>query len=99
MLRSADESVLQHLGVAGKEVVGIEATQELRFEKHRGGRGEDADFILQSVEVDARFASHGSVHHCQQRSGNIDVGNTPLESGGGKTTQVGHHAAAQVDEQ
>ena len=55
MFRGADKSVFQHFGITGEEVVCIEAAQELRFEEHRGGRGEDADFILQSVEVDARL--------------------------------------------
>ena len=46
---------------------------------HICGRSKDADFILQTVEVDARLASHGSVDHGEQRSGNVDVGDAPLE--------------------
>ena len=52
---SADESVLQHFGIAGEKVAGIEAAQEPGFQQDGGSRGEDTDFILQSVEVDACF--------------------------------------------
>ena len=99
MFRGTDEAVLQHLRIAGEEVMGIEAAQELGFQQHAGGRSKDADFILQTVEVDARLASHGSVDHGEQRSGNVDVGDAPLEGGSGKTAKVGHHATAQIDEQ
>lgn len=79
--------------------MGIEAAQEFGFQQNAGGGSKDADFILQTVEVDARLASHGSVDHGEQRSGNVDVGDSPLEGGSGKTAEVGHHAPAQVDEQ
>ena len=79
--------------------MGIEAAQEFGFQQHAGGRSKNTDFILQTVEVDARLASHGSVDHGEQRSGNVDVGDAPLEGGSGKTAKVGHHATAQIDEQ
>ena len=79
--------------------MGIETAQEFGFYQHTGGRSKDADFILQPIEVDARLASHGSVDHGEQRSGDVDVGDSPLEGGSGKATEVGHHATAQVDEQ
>ena len=98
MLRGTDKTVLQHLGVPGEEVVGIEAAQELRFKKYTGGRCENTDFVLQPVEVDTRFASYGSIHHGQQGGGDIDIGNAPFEGRSGETTQVGHHAATQVNQ-
>ena len=63
MFRGTDEAVLQHLRIAGEEVMGIEAAQEFGFQQHAGGRSKNTDFILQIVEVDARLASHGSVDH------------------------------------
>ena len=53
MFRGTDEAVLQHLRIAGEEVMGIEAAQEFGFQQHAGGRSKNTDFILQTVEVDA----------------------------------------------
>ena len=99
MFRSADQSVLQHFGITGEEVMGIEAAQKFCFKEYAGGRSEDADFILQPVEVDTCLASYGSIYHSQQGSRDIDISNAPLKCRGGETTQVGHHATSQIDKQ
>ena len=79
--------------------MGIEAAQKFCFKEYAGGRGEDADFILQPVEVDTCLASYGSIYHSQQGSRDIDISNAPLKCRGGETTQVGHHATSQIDKQ
>lgn len=96
---STDEAVLQHFGIAGEEVVCIEAAQELRFEQYTIGGSEGTDFVLQPVEVDARLSAYRGIDHGQQSGGDVDVGDAALEGGGGKTAEVGHHTASQVDEE
>ena len=45
------------------------------------------------------LASHGGVHHGEQRGGEVGVADAALEGSGGKASQVRHHAPAQVEEQ
>ena len=42
--------------------MGVEAAQKFCFKEYAGGRGKDADFILQHVEVDTCLASYGSIY-------------------------------------
>jgi hypothetical protein len=93
---SARWSVLQHFGIAGEKVAGIEAAQEPGFQQDGGSRGEDTDFILQSVEVDACFSAYGCVYHGKQGGRDVDVCNAAFESGSRKAAEVGDHSAAQV---
>ena len=78
---------------------GIEAAQKFCFKEYAGGRGEDADFILQPVEVDTCLTADGCVDHSQQCSGYIDIRNPPFEGSGGKASQICYHAPTKVDEQ
>ena len=59
----ADESVLQHFGIARTDVLGIECLEEFGVEYHGIGSIEHTDFVLQSVEVDTRLSSHAGIHH------------------------------------
>ena len=95
----AYQAVLQHFGVAGIEVVGVEGVQKAGVDDHATGRGEHAYLVLQSVEVDARFPAYRGIDHCQQCGGHVDVGNAAFEGRGSHASQVGHHASADVDQE
>ena len=95
----ADESVFQHFGVSGADVLVVQCPQEFRVDKYACSRAECADFVFQAVEVDSRFPAHGRVHHGEQGGGDIDVAYASLEGGGGKAAKVGHHASSQVHQQ
>ena len=95
----AYQSVFQHFGIAGEEVVAVQRAQEFGFEQYILCRIESSDFIFQPVVVYACFASYGSIDHGEQCGGQVDVGYAPLERGGGKAPQVGYHASAKVDKQ
>ena len=60
---------------------------------------EDADLVFQSAEVDAGLAANGGIDHGQQGGGYINIMYAALEGGGGKASQVGYHAATEIDEQ
>ena len=49
--------------------------------------------------IEARLAAHGSVNSAQQGGGHIDEPHAALKRCRGKSAQVGHHAAAQVDDE
>ena len=54
--------------------------------------------VLQPHEVDACFATNRGVDHRQEGGGEVDKGDASLEGARGKTTEVGHHAAAHVEQ-
>ena len=60
---------------------------------------EHADFVFQSVEVDAGLAAHRGVDHREERCRHVDILDAPFECAGSESTQVGHHAAADIHEQ
>ena len=91
-----DEAVLQHLGIAREDILLIQCLQELRVENHAGGIVKDPDLVLQSVEVDTGLSAHGGIDHREQRGGDVDVIDAPLEGGGRKAPEVGHHAATYI---
>ena len=88
--------MLEHLGIAGKDVLAVEGAEELRAEDDRGGIVEHPDLILQSTEVDARLAADAGVDHGEQGGGDVDVLDAALESGCREAAQVGDHAAAYI---
>ncbi len=96
---TAQQAMLQHLRIARAKVGTVERPQKLRVDNHIFRRREDTHLVLQSVEVDARLAAHRSIHHRQQRCRDVDKLNATFEGSRRKTTQVGHHTAAQVDHQ
>ena len=99
VLRIADNAVLQHLGITGTDVIGIQSAQEVGTEDDGAGAVEDTYLVLQSAKVDACLASHAGIDHTQQCGGDIDVLNAALEGAGSKAAQVRNHAAAQADKQ
>ena len=91
-----DESVLQHLGIAGEDVFAVEGAQELCVENDRGGIVEHPDLILQSTEVDACLAADAGVDHGEQGGGDVDVVDAALEGGCCKAAQISHHATTYI---
>ena len=86
--------VLQHFSVTGQQVGHIEGFQKLAVNHYLIGRIEGADFILESVEVDTGFSTHGGINHGKQGGGDVDTSDTSFEGGCGKSSQVGHHASS-----
>ena len=91
--------MFQHLGIAGKDILLVHGLEECRIQYHAVGIIEYTNLIFQSTEIEACLATYGGIDHGEQGGGDIDNGNAALESRGSKSTQVGHHASAQVDEQ
>ena len=95
----ADERMLQHLGVARTEVLGVERVEKAGVYNDEACVGERSYLVLQSAEVDARLASHRRVDHSEQRRGYVYEVDAALECGGSESAEVGYHAAAEVYEQ
>ena len=94
-----DEAVLEHLGIARAQVLAVERGKEVGAQQHEACLGKDANLVFQSAEVDAGLSAHRGVDHAQQRGGDIDEVDTPLEGGCRHAAEVGHHASAQADDQ
>ena len=74
-----DESVLEHLGIAGEDILVVEGAQELCVENDRCGIVKHPDFVFQTSEVDACLASDTGVDHSEQGGGDVDVVDATLE--------------------
>ena len=84
-LRVADEAVFEHLGIPAEQVLLVKRTKELARKNDRLCAVEDANFVLQTAEVDARLAAHTCVNLAQQGRWDVDVGEPSLESACGKS--------------
>ena len=93
------QSVFEHLGIARAQVVAVERLQELSIQQYETCLVEYTYLVLQATEVNARLASHRSIDHGQQCSGNIDEVDAPLKGRSSKASKVGNHAATQIDEE
>ena len=91
-----DEPVLEHFGIAGKDVLAVEGTQKLCTENNRSSIVEHPDLILQTSEVNACLAADAGVDHRKQGGGDIDVIDAALESGCRKAAQISHHATSYI---
>ena len=92
-----NQTMLQHLGITRTDVLGIQSLQELSVENHELRVVENAHFVLQTAEVDTGLSAHRSIHHGKQGGRDIDEVDATLKGAGSKTSQVGHHAASQVN--
>ena len=91
-----DESVFEHLGIAGENVLVVESAQELCTEYDRSGIVEHPDLVLQSTEIDACLAADAGVDHSEQGGGDVDVVDATFEGRCRKAAQIGHHAPAYI---
>ncbi len=73
------ESVLEHLGIAGEDVLVVEGAEEGGVEDDAAGIVEDTNLVFQSTEIDARLAAHGGIDHREQGGGYINIRYTALE--------------------
>ena len=94
-----DEPMLEHLGIAGKEVLTVHRLQKNCVENDRRSIAEHANLVFQSTEVEAGLATYRGIDHGKQCGGDVDEMNAALEGGCCEAAQIGHHAAAQIDEQ
>lgn len=94
--RRTDESVFEHLGKSRQEMFARKAGKKSSGYQHGFGRRKGSDFIFQTVEVNTGLSAHGSIDGPQERSGEVEIADTPLEGSGGKSTQVGNHASSEV---
>ena len=62
------------------------------------GRGVGADGVLDTGVIEARLASGRSVHHGEERGGDIDMGHAALVGGGSEAAEVADNASADADE-
>ena len=92
-----NQTVFQHLCIARTDVFCIECLQELCIENNELRIVKHTYFVLQSAEVDACLSTYRCVYHSQQGGRDIDKVDTSLKSAGSKATQVGYHAAAQIN--
>ena len=88
--------MLEHLGIAGKDVLAIEGTQKLCAEDDRSGIVEYPDLVLQTSEVDACLTADAGIDHGEQGGGDVDIIDAALEGGCRKAAQIGHHAATYI---
>ena len=89
--------MFDHFGIAGKQVVAVDRTQELTIDKDTFGRIERTDLILQTVEVNPGLSSYSRINRGHQGSRDIDGPQPTFESRTGKTAHIGNHTAAQID--
>ena len=89
--------MFDHFGIAGKQVVAIERTQELTIDKDTFGGIERTDLVLQTVEVNPGLPSYSRIDRGHQGSRDIDGPQSAFESRTGKTSHIGNHTAAQID--
>ena len=94
----AQQGMLEHLGIAREEIVVRECLQEGCVDDDEAGTTERAHLVLQSVEVDPCLTARTGIDHCEERRGHVDIVDASLERTSHKATEVGHHAAAQIDE-
>lgn len=99
MVFVANQSVLEHLGKAGEEIVTVERMQEDRIDQHRIRRVECPDLVLQSVEVNARFPAHGRIDGGHKRRRDIKRMQSAFERSSCKPAQIGHHPSAEINQQ
>ena len=90
--------MFDHFGIAGKQVVPIERTQELTIDKDTFGRIERTDLILQTVEVNPGLSPHGRIDRGHQGSRDIDGPQSAFESRTGEASHIGNHPPPQIDQ-
>ena len=95
----AQHGVLDDLGKTRLHLARGEGVEVARRDDDVAGGSKSTDFVFQSTIVKTRFASYSGIDSPQQRSGHVDEPDTALEGRCRKAAQVGHHAAAQVDDQ
>ena len=93
-IHRTDKRMLDHLCIAGQQVITVQRTQELTIDKNAFGRIERTDFILQAVEVDSGLPSHRGIDRSHQGCRDIDGTQTPFKGCAGKTSHIGNHAAS-----
>ena len=60
---AADKNMFEHLRHAAEEVFFVERSKESAVEDDVLGLVEGSDFVLQSLEVDARLSASRCIHH------------------------------------
>ena len=63
--------------------------------QHHTGLVNASQQVFALRQIHRRFAAHGTVHLCQQRSGQVNQHHAPLITGGSKARQIAGDAAAQ----
>ena len=89
--------MLQHFGIARKNVLAIERLQEVGVEDDVFGIVEDTNLVFQSAVVDAGLAAYRSIHHGKQRGGYVDEVDTSFIGRGCKAAEIGNHATAEIN--
>ena len=86
--------MLDHLRIAGKDIVSIQRAQELTVNEDTQRGIERADLILQPIEIDTGLAAYRRIHRGHQRGRDIDRADASLEGRTGEAAHIGHHATA-----
>ena len=97
-IHRTDKRMLNHFGIAGKQVVAVDRTQELTIDKDTFGRIERTDLVLQTVEVNPGLSPHGRIDRSHQGSRDIDGPQSAFESRTGEASHIGNHTTAQIDQ-
>ena len=97
-IHRTDKRMLNHFGIAGKQVVAVDRTQELTIDKDTFGRIERTDLVLQTVEVNPGLSPHGRIDRGHQGSRDIDGPQSAFESRTGEASHIGNHPPPQIDQ-
>ncbi len=90
--------MLDHFGIAGKQVVAVERTQELAIDKDTFGWIKEPTSFFKPLKLIPVFPPHGRIDRSHQGSRDIDGPQSAFESRTGEASHIGNHTAAQIDQ-
>lgn len=96
-IHRTDKRMLDHFGIAGKQVVAVERTQELTIDKDTFGWIKEPTSFFKPLKLIPVFP-HGRIDRSHQGSRDIDGPQSAFESRTGEASHIGNHTAAQIDQ-
>ena len=90
--------MLEHLGKTGEKLLLWQGAEEVGIDNGLLSFADEADLILESAVVEARFATGRGIYHTEQSGGDIDPGHAPFERGCRKAAHVGQDTSAEAEE-
>ena len=91
--------MLEHLSVARQQFLVGEGVEEKGGDDHKVGVAESADFVFETVEVDAGLPADRCVDGAQKSCGDVDETDAAFVACSRKGAHVGDHASAEVYQQ
>ena len=94
-----EEPVLEHFGKSRFHLLERQSAEERSGNNNIRSLIEHPDFVFQTAEIDACFATDGSIDGAEQSGGDVDERNAAFKSACSKSAKVGYHASAEVNHQ